>query len=59
MSETDTSALHPDDPPVAKMNGVAKLFTHYEGYRRAEKIAGGSKHWAPGQPNQGNRPRNK
>jgi len=38
-------ALHPDDPPVAKMNGVAKLFTHYEGYRRAEKIAAGSKHW--------------
>jgi hypothetical protein len=27
------------------MNGVAKLFTHYEGYRRAEQIAGGSRHW--------------
>jgi mannonate dehydratase len=38
-------ALHPDDPPVAKMNGVAKLFTHYEGYRRAEEIAAGSSHW--------------
>src|SRR6516225_8401664 len=38
-------ALHPDDPPVAKMNGVAKLFTHYDGYRRAEEIAGTSKHW--------------
>ena len=38
-------ALHPDDPPLAKMNGVAKLFTHYEGYARAEKIAGGSKNW--------------
>jgi mannonate dehydratase len=38
-------ALHPDDPPVAKMNGVAKLFTHYDGYARAEKIAGGSKNW--------------
>jgi mannonate dehydratase len=38
-------ALHPDDPPVAKMNGVAKLFTHYEGYRRAEMIAAGSNHW--------------
>ena len=38
-------ALHPDDPPVAKMNGVAKLFTHYEGYRRAEAIAAGSRHW--------------
>jgi mannonate dehydratase len=38
-------ALHPDDPPVAKMNGVAKIFTHYEGYRRAEQIAGNSGHW--------------
>jgi len=38
-------ALHPDDPPLAKMNGVAKVFTHYDGYARAEKIAGGSKHW--------------
>ena len=38
-------ALHPDDPPVAKMNGVAKLFTHYDGYARAEKIAGGSRNW--------------
>jgi mannonate dehydratase len=37
--------LHPDDPPVAKMNGVAKLFTHYDGYRRAEEIAGKSRHW--------------
>ena len=38
-------ALHPDDPPVAKMNGVAKLFTHYEGYHRAEQIAGQSPNW--------------
>jgi mannonate dehydratase len=38
-------ALHPDDPPLAKMNGVAKLFTHYDGYRRAEEIAAGSRHW--------------
>lgn len=37
-------ALHPDDPPLPKMNGVAKLFTHYDGYRRAEQIAGGSQH---------------
>ncbi len=37
--------LHPDDPPVAKMNGVAKLFVHYEGYRRAEEIAAGSPAW--------------
>ena len=40
-----TLALHPDDPPVAKMNGVAKLFTHYDGYHRAEQIAGNSKYW--------------
>jgi mannonate dehydratase len=38
-------ALHPDDPPVAKMNGVAKLFTHYDGYHRAEQIAGNSPWW--------------
>jgi mannonate dehydratase len=38
-------ALHPDDPPVAKMNGVAKLLTHYDGYRRAEEIAGKSANW--------------
>lgn len=37
--------LHPDDPPLAKMNGVAKIFTHYEGYRRAEQFAGASRHW--------------
>ena len=40
-----TLALHPDDPPLATMNGVAKLFIDYEGYRRAEEIAGGSDHW--------------
>jgi mannonate dehydratase len=40
-----TMALHPDDPPLAKMNGVAKLFTHYDGYHRAEQIAGASKNW--------------
>ena len=33
-------ALHPDDPPLAKMNGVAKVFVNYEGYKRAEQIAG-------------------
>jgi mannonate dehydratase len=38
-------ALHPDDPPIAKMNGVAKLFTHYDGYHRAEQISGGSPNW--------------
>ena len=38
-------ALHPDDPPLDMMNGVAKLFTHYDGYRRAEEISAGSEHW--------------
>jgi len=38
-------ALHPDDPPLAMMNGVAKIFVNDDGYRRAEKVAGGSKHW--------------
>lgn len=38
-------ALHPDDPPLEKMNGVAKIFSHAEGFNRAEKIAGGSKNW--------------
>jgi mannonate dehydratase len=38
-------ALHPDDPPIARMNGVAKLFTNYQGYHRAEQIAGGSPWW--------------
>ncbi|MBP85188.1 MAG: D-mannonate dehydratase [Planctomycetaceae bacterium] len=38
-------ALHPDDPPVEMMNGVAKLFTHYEGYRRADEIANHSPYW--------------
>jgi mannonate dehydratase len=38
-------ALHPDDPPLAKMNGVAKLFTNYGGYHRAEEVAGNSRNW--------------
>ena len=27
------------------MNGVAKLFTNYDGYHRAEQISGGSPNW--------------
>jgi len=38
-------ALHPDDPPLGRMNGVAKIFTDYNGYHRAEQIAGQSRHW--------------
>ena len=36
-------ALHPDDPPTAAsamMNGVAKLFVNYDGYKRADDVAG-------------------
>jgi mannonate dehydratase len=38
-------ALHPDDPPIPMMNGVAKVFTHYDGYKRADQVAGFSKYW--------------
>jgi mannonate dehydratase len=37
-------AHHPDDPPLAMMNGVAKVFIDYDGYRHAEQIAG-SNNW--------------
>ncbi len=45
-----TMALHPDDPPIAMMNGVGKMFVHYDGYRRAEQISEaiegqGAAHW--------------
>jgi mannonate dehydratase len=38
-------ALHPDDPPLAMMNGVAKVFVHYDGIKKAEEIAKGSRHF--------------
>lgn len=43
-------SLHPDDPPLAKMNGVGKMFVHYDGYGRAEAISesiegNGAPHW--------------
>jgi mannonate dehydratase len=39
-------AHHPDDPPLAMMNGVAKVFINYAGYKHAEDVAaGGSKNW--------------
>ena len=38
-------ALHPDDPPMPMMNGVAKIFTHYDGIRRADELVGRSKYW--------------
>ena len=31
--------LHPDDPPLPSLGGVARVFRDYEGYRRALEIA--------------------
>ncbi|MGI8642756.1 MAG: mannonate dehydratase [Thermomicrobiales bacterium] len=31
-------ALHPDDPPVPMLGGVARLFKNVEGFKRAERI---------------------
>jgi len=31
--------LHPDDPPVDTLGGVARIFRNFEGYERAIKIA--------------------
>jgi mannonate dehydratase len=39
-------AHHPDDPPLAVMNGVAKVFINYAGYKHAETVAAaGHKNW--------------
>jgi mannonate dehydratase len=38
-------ALHPDDPPVPMVAGVARLFINIEAFKRAEKIAGNNKMW--------------
>jgi mannonate dehydratase len=39
-------AHHPDDPPISPMNGVAKVFLNYAGYKHAEDVvAKGSKNW--------------
>lgn len=31
--------LHPDDPPVSPLGGVARIFTNYDAYERAFEIA--------------------
>jgi mannonate dehydratase len=31
--------LHPDDPPMPTLGGVARIIAHFEGYRRAVEIA--------------------
>jgi mannonate dehydratase len=39
-------AHHPDDPPISPMNGVAKVFINYAGYKHAEDVVSkGSKNW--------------
>lgn len=38
-------ALHPDDPPVAELGGVARLFRNVDGFKRAETLAKGSLAW--------------
>ncbi len=30
-----TLALHPDDPPVPELGGIARLFGSFEGFKRA------------------------
>lgn len=32
-------ALHPDDPPVPVLGGVARIFANVDGFKRAEEIA--------------------
>lgn len=32
-------ALHPDDPPVESLGGIARLFRNFDGFRRAMEIA--------------------
>jgi mannonate dehydratase len=38
-------ALHPDDPPVPMLGGVARLFYKPENFMRALEISGGSPAW--------------
>lgn len=33
-----TMALHPDDPPIERLSGIARLFIDVESYKRAEAI---------------------
>ncbi|MFA9379449.1 MAG: mannonate dehydratase [Acetanaerobacterium sp.] len=39
-----TMALHPDDPPIASLSGIARMFIDVDSYKRAEKLIG-SDHW--------------
>lgn len=39
-------ALHPDDPPVPMLGGVARLFYKPDNFKRAHALANGSAAWA-------------
>ncbi len=39
-------ALHPDDPPVPMLGGVARLFYKPDNFKKAYEMAGSSKAWA-------------
>jgi len=38
-------ALHPDDPPVPTLGGIARICKSFDDFKRAEEIAGGSEAW--------------
>ena len=38
-------ALHPDDPPVESLGGIARLFRNVEGFKRAYAMVGESPAW--------------
>ena len=38
-------AQHPDDPPVDEINGVARIFTSPDAYKRAYDLSRGSEAW--------------
>lgn len=39
-----TMALHPDDPPMESLSGIARMFIDIDSYKRAEKMIN-SKNW--------------
>jgi mannonate dehydratase len=39
-----TLALHPDDPPVPELGGIARLFYHFEGFKRAMETFDSPRH---------------
>jgi mannonate dehydratase len=39
-------ALHPDDPPVESLGGVARIFNRTDNFKKAHAIADGSPAWA-------------